>query len=150
MAICTSKAAVGNWTNMPIESLTICDWANTDQRDHVIQNPSWSDVENAIRSLDNKARNDLYLKPLDTSQDTFLGVGGGDGKYIVHGSEGGERFPTLSGPTGTDERLVPLCVGGQLAEYPARWIVDLDRTLAAVKMFYEAGTFDCGVKWEYF
>src|ERR1700730_3068969 len=75
---------------------------------------------------------------------TFLGVGGGDGKYIVHGSEGGERFPTLSHPTSTDERLVPLCVGGQLAEYPARWIVDLERTLAAAKMFYEAGTFDCG------
>jgi hypothetical protein len=128
---------------MPIESLTICDWANTDQRDHVIQNPSWSDVENAIRSLDNKARNDLYLKPLDTSQDTFLGVGGGDGRYIVHGSEGGQRFPTVSEPNSTDERLVPLCVGGQLAEYPARWIVDLDRNdlLRTAKSVQRSTTF---------
>jgi hypothetical protein len=42
-----------------------------------------------------------------------------------------------------------LCVGGQLAEYPSRWVVDLDHALEAVRMFYEAGTFDCGVPWEY-
>jgi Immunity protein Imm1 len=133
---------------MPISSLTICDWASTGKRDRVIKNPSWADVESAIRSLDNESRNDIYLKPF-AAQDTFLGVGGGAGRYIVHGSQNGKRFPTLTDPTCIGEHLVPLCVGGQLAEYPARRIVGLEQALAAVRSFYEVGDFDCGVKWEY-
>ena len=133
---------------MAIASLTICNWASV-PRDRVIKDPSWNDVESAIRTLDNESRNDLYLTPIDASPDTFLGVGGGAGRYLVHGSEAGERFPTLCDPASTDEHLVPLCVGGQLGEYPVRWIVDLDRALKAVRQFYEAGRFDCGVAWEY-
>lgn len=104
---------------MPIACLTICDWASTQMHKRIIESPSCADVELAIRSLDNESRNDVYLKPLQASEDTFLSVGGGAGRYIVHGSEHGERFPTLSNPTSTDGRLVPLCVGGQLGEYPA-------------------------------
>jgi hypothetical protein len=128
---------------MPIASPTICNWSS-DPRDRVIENPSWNDIETAIRALDNADRNDLYLTPIHASPDTFIGVGGGAGRYIVHESEGGKRFPTLSNPDSTDERLEPLCVGGQLGEYPARWIVDLQRALAAAREFYEARTFDCG------
>jgi hypothetical protein len=133
---------------MAIESLTICEWSTNSRGDEVISYPSWADVEASIRRLDNKTRNDIYLRPLDSAQDTFLGVGGGAGRYIVTGSENGCRFPTLSNPAGTDE-LVSLCVGGQLGEYRSRWVVDLNQALAAVRMFYEAGTFDCGISWDY-
>jgi hypothetical protein len=132
---------------MAVESLTICDWSRI-PRDEVISDPSWADVEAAIRLLDNGARNDVYLKPLNSTEDTFLGVGGGAGRYIVTGSESGDRFPTLRNPVGADE-LVSLCVGGQLAEYPSRWVVDLDQALAAVRLFYQAGKFDCGIAWDY-
>jgi hypothetical protein len=131
-----------------IESLTICYWSQTAKRDEVISDPSWTDVEAAVRLLDNEARNDVYLKPLNSAQDTFLGVGGGAGRYIVTGSEHGSRFPTLSNPTAAND-LISLCVGGQRGEYPSRLVVDLEQALAAVRLFYEAGTFDCGVSWEY-
>jgi len=133
---------------MAVESLTICEWSPAAKRDEVISDPSWSDIETAIRLLDNEARNDIYLKPLNSTQETFLGVGGGKGRYIVHGSEDGRRFPILGNPAGTDN-LVSLCVGGQRGEYPCRWIVELEQTLAAVRKFYDAGTFDCGVSWDY-
>lgn len=134
---------------MSVASLTTCEWESTDVHECVIKNPSWEDVEEAIRSLDSESRNDLYLKPLFATQDTFLGVGGGAGRYIVTGSQNGGRFPTLTDPTCTDEKLVPLRVGGQLGEYPARHIVAIEQALAAVKRFYDAGGFDCGVTWEY-
>jgi hypothetical protein len=133
---------------MAVESLTICVWSPTTKRDELISDPNWSDIETAIRLLDNEARNDVYLKPLNSTQDTFLCVGGGAGRYIVTGSEHGSRSPTLSNPAGADD-LVPLCVGGQGGEYPSRWVVDLEQALAAVQMFYEAGTFNCGVSWDY-
>jgi hypothetical protein len=88
---------------MAVESLTICEWSTNSRGDEVISHPDWADVEASIRRLDNKTRNDIYLKPLNSTQDTFLGVGGGAGRYIVTGSENGCRFPTLSNPAGTDE-----------------------------------------------
>jgi hypothetical protein len=90
----------------------------------------------------------IYLQPLNSSEDSFLSVGGGAGRYIVTGSEHGSRFPTLCNPAGADD-LISLCVGGQLGEYPSRWVVNLEQALAAVQAFYRAGAFDCGVSWEY-
>jgi hypothetical protein len=133
---------------MAVESITICVWSPTTRRDEVISDPSWSDIEAAIRLLDSKARNDVYLQPLNSSEDSFLSVGGGAGRYIVTGSEHGSRFPTLCNPAGADD-LISLCVGGQLGEYPSRWVVNLEQALAAVQAFYRAGAFDCGVSWEY-
>ena len=134
---------------MAVESLTICHCLSTGREDEVISNPTWATVESAIRLLDNAARNDVYLRPINATHDTFLRIGGGAGQYIVSGSENGTRFPTLSNPEGTATKLIPLCVGGQLAEYPSSWVVDLDHALTAARNFYEAGTFDCGVSWEY-
>jgi hypothetical protein len=68
---------------MSISRLIICDWASTRMRERAIESPGWEDVEQAIRALDNESRNDVYLKPLHASKDTFLGVGGGAGKYIL-------------------------------------------------------------------
>ncbi len=45
--------------------------------------------------------------------------------------------------------MVPLVVGGQLGEYPARWLVTLDGALSVARSFFDAGEFGCGVSWEY-
>jgi hypothetical protein len=103
---------------MAIESLTICCWSSTGRQDELISNPTWADVESAIRLLDNETRNDVYLRSINATQDTFLCIGGGAGQYIVSGSENGTRFPTLGNPDGAETELIPLCVGGQLSEYP--------------------------------
>ena len=115
----------------------------------MVANPAWGDIEAAIRRLDNEARNDIYLRPVGAPAETYLCVGGGDGRYIVSGSEAGDRFPTLENPSGSETELVPLCVGGQLGEYPSRYVVDLNMALAAARRFYDVGGFDCGVSWAY-
>jgi hypothetical protein len=115
----------------------------------VIENPTWPDIDAAVRRLDNETWNDIYLKPNGAAAETFLTVGGGAGRYVVSGSERGERFPTLVNPNGSESDLVPLCVGGQLGEYPSRYVVDLDSALEAVRRFYDVGGFNCGVNWVY-
>jgi hypothetical protein len=54
-------------------------------------------------------------------------------------------------------RTVRLSAFRPLAAAAAAWysvpavtlLVDLDQVLTAVRMFYDAGTFDYGVSWEY-
>ena len=134
---------------MPLESLTICRWSDVSRSDELVSNPAWADIDAAIRRLDNRTWNDIYLRPIDAAAETYLVVGGGAGRYVVSGSEAGERFPTLPNPSGSETELVPVCVGGQLGEYPSRYVVDLNAALAAARSFYDAGGFDCGISWSY-
>jgi hypothetical protein len=106
-------------------------------------------VEEAIRALNNNNLNDLYLIPQAGSLETFLGVGGGAGRYLVTGSIAGNTFPTLVDSESTDNTVAPLVVGGQLGEYPRNWLISLDAAVAAAHAFYNAGGFDCGVRWAY-
>jgi hypothetical protein len=129
--------------------LLICDWSNLRKRDTEIPFPAWTQVEEAIRALDNKNLNDLYLTPQTGSLETFLGIGGGAGRYLVTGSNAGNSFPTLLDSESTDSALAPLLVGGQLGEYPRHWIVSLDAAVGAARAFYDVGGFDCGVRWAY-
>ncbi len=48
---------------MAIDVLTICEWIDRSVNHTEIKNPRWFDVEEAIRSLNNSERNDLYLLP---------------------------------------------------------------------------------------
>jgi len=132
-----------------IQRLLICDWSKKDQRDLRILNPSWVQVESAIRALNNRNLNDVYLTPLEAHPETFLGIGGGDGKYLVTGAIAGRKFPTFVISPSLDESKVPLVVGGQLGEYPKRWVVTLDSALDVARSFFDAGGFESGVSWEY-
>jgi hypothetical protein len=119
-------------------------------RSEVVADPQWIDIETAIRRLNDAERNDVYLHALKGDEElTWLSVGGGAGKYLVTGSQNDERFPILENPSGSETEMVSLCVGGQGVEYPARFIVDLDSALDAVRRFFIAGDFDCGVAWHY-
>ena len=128
--------------------LTTCIWSSTDCKTHDLANPAWEDVDRAIKALDGEDKNDLYLTPNAEVPETYLCVGGGNGEYVVSGSVEGERFPAVVIPDRSDE-LVSLVVGGQLGEFPERFIVDLDTALTAAKAFYESGRFGEGnVVWE--
>ncbi len=127
----------------------ICDWSSRDRRDLIVFKPSWTQVESAIRALNNRNLNDLYLTPREADPETFLGFGGGDGRYLVTGAIAGKSFPTFVTQPSLDDSMVPLVVGGQLSEYPARWLVTLDGALSVARSFFDAGGFDCGVSWEY-
>ena len=134
---------------MGIGRLVISDWASPGRRDTEIPFPQWSVVEHAIRGLNNENLNDLYMTPQTTSAKTFLGICGGAGRYLVAGSIDGVSFPTLVDSNCTDCSLVPLVVGGQPGEYPRNWLVSLDAAIGAARAFFDAGGFDCGVRWTY-
>lgn len=128
--------------------LTTCIWSSIVCDPEELADPSWEDVEQAIKALDGEVRNDLYLAQGLGDPETFLCVGGGNGKYLVSGSVEGKRFPTVVIPDGSDE-IVSLIVGGQLSEFPRRFIVDLNTALTAAKAFFESGRFGEGdVVWE--
>ncbi len=143
------RQATGLDSCVGLERLMICDWSNKDRRELSVLEPSWAQIETAVRALNNHNLNDIYLTPLQSDPGTFLAIGGGDGRYLVTGAIGGKSFPTFVTRPSLDYSMVPLVVGGQLGEYPARWVVTLDRALSVARSFFDAGGFDCGVSWEY-
>lgn len=66
-----------------------------------IPDPTWEQVEVAIRAADNDARNDLYLHSTRGDAETYLGVCGGSGRYLVTG------FPNATLPTLVDAGRPP-------------------------------------------
>ena len=133
---------------MKITRLTICDWHGQGKTDTVIEHPSWPDIEAAIRALNNQNLNDIHLE-IEGQPEKFLTVGGGDGKYIVSGSINATAFPTLVDLSVQEEPHVNLIVGGQLADFPAQYVVDLDRALTAARSVAETGNFAEKIGWTY-
>lgn len=129
---------------MPIEILTISEWIGASRKDTVLENPAWPDIEKAIRDLNNENLNDLYLQPTREDPETYLCVGGGNGRYIVSGSIRNEEFPTVVDVAKSSDTREQLVVGGQGGDYPSSWIVDLDTALHAAKLFFELGS--CGLE----
>jgi len=122
-----------------MDLLTVCEWLGRRRSDSEIAEPTWEQVEAAIRRLDNDRWNDVYLYPASSDTETYLCVGGGSGRYLVSGSIGNEVFPTVIDPANPAIEDVPLVVGGQEGLYPANWIVDLTTALGACKVYYDLG-----------
>ncbi|WP_425397091.1 hypothetical protein [Aeoliella sp.] len=129
---------------MAIELLTICAWQRGGLDRIEVSNPTWGQVSKSIRELDGQSRNDLYLIPNVANVETWLAVGGGNGRYLVTGSINNDRFPTvvrLPESDGLDEQLL---VGGQVGDYPKHWILDLDTAIIAAQSFYQTSEFGGG------
>lgn len=133
---------------MAIELLTVCEWNGPHMERTEFPQPSWEQVEDAIRDLDERAHNDLYLHPDASNLETYLAVGGGSGRYLVTGSVDSERFPTAVKGIESDASRELLVVGGQAGDYPRNWILDLDSALRAAQSFFDTGEFaGGGVTW---
>ena len=132
-----------------IDQLTICKWVGNSSEDQTIQDPTWREIEEAIKALNGREFNDLYLTPLSSNVETYLAVGGGNGQYIVTGSINNEKFPTYIEPGKPESKLVPLLVGGQEGDYPDNWIIGLELSLSVVKEFFESGGFEGSELWQY-
>ena len=133
---------------MAIARMTLCEWSGASLDSQVVSNPSLDQVEAAIRRLDNKRFNDLYLQPAGADTETWLCVGGGAGQYLLSGALGNQRFPTLVDPTRAAEPAVTLRVGGQEGTYPANRVHGLETALEAVRTFWKSARFeDPGFLW---
>lgn len=134
---------------MPIDILFIPEWNGRNKKDTVIENPTWHDIEEAIRALNNQNLNDIYLQPARENPETYLCIGGGgQGRYLVTGSINNEKFPTVVDTTKPPDIREQLVVGGQEGDYPGSWIVDLDTALRAAEVFFQSGDFSNDVNWQ--
>jgi hypothetical protein len=133
---------------MPIGRLTACEWTHGRMNEVVFDDPSWQDVENAIRALDGQTRNDVYLTADRLNPDTWLVVGGGNGRYIVTGAiDVDKEFPALIDAGRPDEPQEALVVGGQEGLYPANWVLTFETALSGARAFYDAGGFQDNAPW---
>ena len=113
-------------------------------RNKEVSNPSWSQIEVAIRGLDG-AYNSLIVIAIGDPV-PHMAIGGGPSRYILYATFDNLIFPTLADSSvglGTIE-----LVAGQRGKYHARNVVSLDLVLQAAKEFAAAGVLDPDLTWD--
>lgn len=106
-----------------------------------VRDPSWDVVASAIRSMDNRTRDEVLLGLGDMD---FLVVAGGSGTFVVS-VQRPEESVTLQNPTGVGE--VEVQSGGQVAPFPATLVVGEEQALQAARHYWETGREDPGLVW---
>jgi len=109
-----------------------------------VSNPSWSQIEAAIRGLDG-ARNWLISLVIGDPV-PHMAIGGGPDRYILYATSDNLTFATLVNP-GVGPGTIEL-VAGQRGKYQARNAVSLALVLQAAKLFTESGVLDPALKWD--
>ena len=119
----------------------------TDTR--TLQNPTWADVEAAIRQLDAKTQTLVILAPRlpDDTSESHMAIGGGRGDLcVVYVTEDNLRFWNLEDPTKPDGS-VRMVVGGQEGEYRPAQCVSRSWALKAAQTYFETGTRPDDLPW---
>ena len=130
---------------MFVSDLSTEKWVGNRNESELIENPSWSQIEAAMRELDGKSKT---LVTLGADDETYMSIGGGEGgKYIVTVTFDNLNFHVLIEPSKPDE-TEKLVVGGQEGVYPAKMCVDLLRCLLAARTFTETGKLEPLLAWE--
>ena len=101
-----------------LSNLVVTRMDGPDASDASTENPSWAEIESAIRSLDGKRRTLIILGVGDPTPHMGIG-GGGDGKYIVYVTPDNLTFDTLIHPDAPPGKCL-LVAGGQLGDYENR------------------------------
>jgi|SRR5882762_2781893 len=118
-----------------------------DDGDHrELPDPSWVDIETAIRQLNGHDRT-LVLFGSGTPAPHMAVGGGSDGKYIVYASHDNITFYTMVGADRNEGKVV-FVAGGQLGDYLIRNCVSLDCVLRAAQVFAEEGRVDSSFEWD--
>src|SRR5713101_4325721 len=94
LAPAPTRTSIESTLWMPLHSLLICDWGDRCRKDDLKESPTWDVIESAIRRLDNDRFNDIYLQRDLDSEEFWLSIGGGGGRYLVTGSSP-EGFPKV-------------------------------------------------------
>jgi hypothetical protein len=117
--------------------------------DHALElldNPTWQDIEVAIRRLDGDSCSLLSLGFDDPVP--HMGIGGGeDGKYIVYATADNWVFHNLIHPQAPPGKSL-LVAGGQRGAYANKQCVGLPEVLRAAKTYAESGQLDSSLVWE--
>ena len=130
---------------MFVLDLSVEKWVGNVDEGTLIENPTWQQIESAIRDLDGQTRT---LVTLGAEDEAYMSIGSGErGNYIVNVTFDNINFYNLcdrSQPEIIEQRVI----GGQVGKYPAKLFVDLQTALLAAKTFAESGQLDRSVTWE--
>ncbi len=129
---------------MFVLDMTTEKWIGNKNKGDFIENPSWSQIETAIRELDGESKT---LVTLGIDEDTFMSIGGGANKYIVTVTFDNCNFYVLI-DSPKSEQIQTLVVGGQNGNYPANQCVDLLHCLLAARTFTESRKMDTLLTWQ--
>jgi hypothetical protein len=115
----------------------------------VVRDPTWPQIEEAIRRLDRFHYPWVWLRLTEEqSDDNYMTVMGGDGAYWLSISVGGYDQRRVFYPEqGSDEVQVWTSDQG-FADDRSHICFDLDAVLKAARCFAERGDFDPSLPWE--
>lgn len=120
-------------------------WVGNQDECELIESPTWSQIEQAIRELDGKSKT---LVTLGADDECYMSIGGGEsGKYIVNVTFDNVRFHNLVEPSKPDA-IEKLVVGRQEGNYSARMCVSLETALLAAQTFTASGELQISLSWE--
>jgi Immunity protein Imm1 len=117
---------------------------DSDAAEH--QNPTWSDIEAAIRRLDGHTCSLVILR-IGPPPVPHMAIGGGEaGKYIVYTARDNLSFHTLINPQASSGKCF-LVAGGQRGDYDLKVCVSLSEALRAARIYAETGGHDPTLTW---
>jgi hypothetical protein len=108
-------------------------------------NPSWEEIEAAIRQLDGKHKTEVSIAG---SGEAHMSITGGNGVYLVDGTPNNDFFYSLRNPTGSSDENVKVVSGGQLVTVSLDKAVPLSIALKAARAFADRGEFDDALVWQ--
>jgi hypothetical protein len=127
-----------------VRQLVTDHWIGVQNKETELCDPSWSDIEAAIRNLDGKGRTTATLL---SDGDAHLTVGGGEnGQFVVYATCDGLYFFSLAVDDRSSDNVF-LFVGGQTGDYPKNTVVDIALALRAARAFTDSGNLDPSLRW---
>lgn len=109
-----------------------------------LEGPAWSQVEDALRSLDAEKETDLTLQSEEQGE---LVIIGGSGWYLVSLiRRTGETFDVIDRTKPSFP--VQLKMGARPVEYDSQYLCDLETAIRAARRFFETGQMEESLCWE--
>jgi hypothetical protein len=130
---------------MFVLNLSAENWVGNQDEGDLIESPTWSQIEQAIRELNGTTKT---LVTLGVHDECYMSIGGGEsGKYIVNVTFDNVSFHNLVDPSKPDA-IEKLVIGGQEGNYSARMCVNLETALLAAQTFTVSGQLQISLSWE--
>ncbi len=130
---------------MFVLNLSAENWVGNQDEGDFIENPTWDQIEQAIRELDGKSKT---LVTLGADDECYMSIGGGEfGKYIVNVTFENVSFHNLVDRSKPDT-IEKLIVGGQEGNYSAKMCVNSESAVLAAQTFTASGKLEISLSWE--
>ena len=135
-----------------VQRLDVCVYeADGSYHEEFVRNPSWSDVDAAIRRLDKHAYPFLFLQlradPQDDPGERFE-IMGGHGDYWIAGSFGRYSQRRYTNPSGGTHEVTVWTGDQGFGDRDCYICHDQRKGLQAARYFFDRGDFDPSLTWE--